>query len=277
MNNLNASVRLLLNQSKFPALALVLAVAGCSSVSPPAPPNVGQYSCLEIPSGFEGPGTIIRRDTSGRLFLAYNLLSEPTLRDSVYTVTNVQTAAATRTGTDAANLTIGLLQQLVPGVNVSLNAQAQQQWTGSVTYSGVDEHRTYDAPMHDAARRWMRTANRVPGSEYFLIRDALSARSMTMELSAQQAANLGLEGTIQQAATGRVGVSLTGGATYRLTSEFPAPLFVCITRERVLEAIAIAPPGAAGAPGIAPAAGSLPFQRLIDSTSLPPTRLDSPR
>jgi hypothetical protein len=252
---------------------LALALVGCGG-SALSPPSIGHYSCLQIPSGFEGPGTIIRRDASGGLFLAYNLLADPDLRGAVYTARNVQTAAATRTGADAANLSVGLLQQLVPGFNTNLSVQAQQQWTGSVTYTGVDEHRTYDEPMHEAARKWMASNKHVPGSEYFLIRDALSARAITMELSTQQATNLGLDAALQQAASGRVGVSVTKGETYKLISEFPAPLFVCITRERAPEAVAVAPPGVAGAPGGGTARGRDRFQPVADSAPLPLIRLD---
>ncbi|WP_372394603.1 hypothetical protein ABMY26_06185 [Azospirillum sp. HJ39] len=256
------------------ALVLMILLVACTNLQPPPPPDIGQYSCLQVPSSFEGPGTIIRRDKSGAFFLAQNLLADPDLRRSVYTAENVQTVAAMRTGADAASLSIGLLKSLVPGFSSNLAAHAQQQWTGSVIYSGIDEHRTYDEPLHEAARNWMRTAAQVPGSEYFLIRDALSAHAMTMELSAEQAANLGLDTVIEKAANARAGVSLSRGATYRLTSEFSSPIFVCITRERVPEAVAVAPPGSFGAPSPGTALGAVEFHRIVDPTPLSVIRLD---
>lgn len=254
-------------------LLLIAALTACGTTDPPAPPAIGQYSCLQVPSGFEGPGTIMRRDGAGNLFLVYNLLGDAALRNAVYTAQNVQTAAATRTGAEAASLTMGLLQQLLPGFSANIVGEAQGQWAGSVTYTGVDEHRTYDDPMHRAALAWMQTASRVPGSDYFLIRDALSARSMTMELSAQQVSSLGLDAVLERAASGRANVSLTRGATYRLTSDFSTPLFVCITRERLVDVAVTAPPGVAGAPSATALGGGDQFQRVFEVSPLPPTRL----
>jgi hypothetical protein len=260
------------------ALGLILSLsaaltASCSPRLPP-PPSIAHYTCLSLPSTFEQPGAIIRRNQNGEYFLAANLNGHPDMAGAVVVARSVQSAAATQTGSNAATLTLALLESLVPGLTLNVDASMRQQWTGTVAYEELSEHRTYDDPVRRIAAEWRRRAASEAGDEYFLIRDALSASRVTIELSRTEVARLGLESALDQAARARAGIDLDRGATFRLSSRFDVPKFVCVTRERIPAPITAAPLSAASAPAPAARAPEASFAPVLESDLIPRIQLD---
>lgn len=248
-------------------LSVAVPLLSCTPRQLPPVPAIGRYSCLEMPSGFERPGTLIRRTERGELFLVADLLANQQRDKIVFRETNVQSAAARRTGSNVGSLAIGILEKLLPGVTANVSAAAKQQWDGSVVYSGLDEERTFDEPLHNLVRHWTESNKLLEDSSYFLIRDALRARSVSLEISQERASELRLEGALQTVATAKTDVTFDRGANFRIESPLSPPLYVCVTQESVADISPPAAPGGAAGPRLisfSPVAGDAvipPIQR----------------
>jgi hypothetical protein len=210
-------------------LALMQTGAGCPPASDgnlPLASLPAGWQCLLVPSTFDPPASIFSVDSKGRKFHIVDL------SDSAQVKVERGKAAFPKVVEKrslSSDITIGLLENAIPGVSAKLSGTSTNTTDNTVEYGDLVYELTYK-PTADFAKSWF-NSNVTPedGVRYFLVREAYVAGQINYDISADAVAALGGEAKLRNLleANGNL-LKKTSNTSYQLHQNLSPPLRTCI-------------------------------------------------
>ena len=177
---------------KFLAMAImVVLVSGAQSFAADSVMSTvlgPGWQCLLIPTSFYQPGTIFSID---------NATGEKSRIISLKVPIQKGPAAfpkVTDTKKLSGDMTVSLLEKLIPGLGAKLKAEGSQLNEVGAEYKDVREETTFETEVNEIVEKWLRGYDGLKDTHrYFLVRDAYLAGHMNYIFTKRDIEDLGGE------------------------------------------------------------------------------------
>ena len=223
------------------ATGILLLLSGCVNEPLTVPSNQivpAGFVCDLSPSEAYSPGYVYRLDKAGARWLTedFSPSTKPRQYSAIFGSYNAE-----------VTYKAGIVANLLSPVG-SVEAGVGSSRVSKVTFSNAAFLMLTDVQEEEL----LSTADRVikprTGSRYFVVRDAIRARGIDIELSASNEARLGGEATIANAVKLTPNLSLVRSKSLTIKGEFSSPLNVCIRAVELVPSEVAADEGVSAAP-----------------------------
>ncbi len=168
------------------------------------------YQCPLVPNGFDPVGSIYRLDKDGAYYRVKDFATDPEImalgafkrevKISNYQLADTQQASA--------GLSFDLLQKVLPGLSASASADYKKAMTVEITVEDMVGEVIDDAVADKIVERFEASMKPKPGSQYFLVREAVKAGAVSYKLKQTDLARVGGKAAVEQLAQGAANVTV---------------------------------------------------------------------
>lgn len=227
---------------KYIYICSVVAVPGCID---PVLPDISQgipfvprgFSCVLLPSQAYSPGYVYRVDADGSEWLSEDFAART--KPNRYAAATGEYVADISSGAD---LTINLLQPIGAVASAGISASSINGSKSTVGFDSASLLLLSDSQAAEILKFATDNLRPVDGSRYFVVRDAIQARGININLSASDESKLGGEASVAKIVSIKPGVTMKREKSLTIKGTYSENLNVCI-RPVLLEFITLPVPG----------------------------------
>ena len=201
----------------------------------------------QIPKGYECPinasnlypvGAIYRRDAHGVYYNVKDLSKTALIKDNLRRDVKISDYEITDTQKSNAEASIALLKKVVPGLSLDASGKKQQTVAIDVTVKDIRAE-DIDDGVEDQAVKWLKNnINLKNGNRYYLVRQAIKAKTVSYVLKKQELAKIGAKAKLQEAAQGAANLTFRDNdGSLKLDQSFEPRITVCTKSSEITGAL----------------------------------------
>lgn len=234
----------------WPVIVLVpFLVAACSNgnnllQSPLTTGAIGQ-----IPKGFDCPlnasnlypvGAVYRKDANGVHYNVKDLSNTDLIKTNLRRNVKIADYEINDTQKSSAEASATLLKKVVPGLSLSGKGEKRKSLSIDITVKDMRANDIDDAG-EDQVVKWLKSNIRLkPGSRYYLVRQAVKAKSVVYVIKKQDLAKIGSKAEFEKAANGAANLTIKDNdGSLKLEQSFDPRITVCTKSAEITAALAV--------------------------------------
>lgn len=187
------------------------------------------WRCALLPDGLKPPGSVYRITKQGVIFHAADFSKR-------FKTTTAPASVGSFTSAESYDFAlVAALTGLKSVVgSAEMKAHAAKKYAFSVVVAEATKEITQDDdPARAAVKKWFATIDRDPNSAYFLVREAVLAKSVTYHFGQDFAAAVAAQAQARSFLKGKLHGSLSSSEGFLLSQDYPSPVRVCLLPEQL--------------------------------------------